>query len=49
LGVFFFLDIPGFPKQHRFDWKDARLRMLAGLTSGKSSCEDEDKRGALVE
>jgi hypothetical protein len=46
--VFFFLDVPEFPKEYHFDWKVARLRPLVGPTSGKSSREDEDKRGALV-
>jgi hypothetical protein len=49
LRVFFFLDVPGFAKEYHFDWKVARLHPLVGPTSGKSSCEDEDKRGALVE
>jgi hypothetical protein len=48
LRVFFFLDVPEFPKEYHFDWKVARLRPLVGPTSGKSSREDEDKRGALV-
>jgi hypothetical protein len=49
LRVFFFLDVPGFPKEFHFDWKVARLRLVVGPTSGKSSCEVEDKRGTLVE
>jgi hypothetical protein len=31
LRVFFFLDVPGFPKEYHFDWKVARLRPQQAL------------------
>jgi hypothetical protein len=49
LRVFFFPDVPGFPKEYHFDWEVARLLPLVDPTSSTSSCEDEDKRGALME